>query len=103
MTIKQLPLEILLENMRRQKNRFVLDIMQELWERIELIGEFTLSDGKKCKVKQFSPPYEREGEARFGFDVQIKECGIDHIEFLVKSSGFGGMTMPVINNKEQKD
>lgn len=88
--ITQLPNEILLENKRRLKNRIVLEVMQHLWDNIDALGEFTLADCKKCKVKQFSEPHERDGQARFGFDVTIDTGGLHHIEFLVTDSGFGG-------------
>lgn len=87
--ISQLPSEILLENKRRHKDRLVLDVMRELWERIEQIGEFEV-DGKKCTVKKFSKPSIQDGQCSFGFDVRIEDYGIDHIEFDVTDSGFGG-------------
>lgn len=87
--VSHLPNEVLLENKRRLKDQLVLAVMQEVWERIESIEAFEI-DGKKCTVKKFSKPNDRDNRNSFGFDVLIEDSPIDHIEFLVTDSGFGG-------------
>jgi len=79
----------MLENKRRHKDRLVLSVMGELWARIEQVGEFEV-DGKKCTVKKFSKPNNTDDQCSFCFDVRIEDCSIDHIEFNVTDSGFGG-------------
>ena len=93
--IKNLPSDIIIAEKASQRNRILLEVMQQLWgmlpEKKMGVYDFALADGTRCWLKQFSAPNERDGELQYGFDVIFEDRKpLDHIEFLVKSSGFGG-------------
>lgn len=70
----------------------VPEIMHELWSRMPLGQEITLSNGRVCKIVKFIEPRLREGQGwEFGFDVRFEVGSPDHLEFMVKHTGGGGM------------
>jgi hypothetical protein len=75
-----------------QARRIVLEVMREVYARLPYGAPFKLSDGSTGKIAKFMEPGEAEdGEFRFGFDVQIEGGKLDHIEFLVTQTGWGGI------------
>jgi len=72
--------------------RIVLEVMREVYARLPYGAPFKLSDGSTGQIEKFSEPEEFEdGTFRFGFDVQIQGGKLDHIEFYVTQTGWGGI------------
>lgn len=81
------------------------EIVREVFHRMPFGQEFTLSNGRKGRIKKFVEPRQREegGRWEFGFDVVFDEGSPDHIEFFVKHTGGGGFTtQPVKRGTEMK-
>lgn len=92
--VKQMPTQVLWEERKSQADRLVMEIMENLYKVMVVPAkEFTLQDGTRAKVKEFYAPKEKDnGDKVFGFDVVFpdKKTGIDHIEFTVVKTGWGG-------------
>jgi hypothetical protein len=77
-----------------QARRIVLEVMREVYARLPYGTAFKLSDGSTGEIAKFSEPEECEdGIFRFGFDVQIQGGKLDHIEFFVTQTGWGGLVI----------
>jgi hypothetical protein len=68
----------------------VPEVTREIFARFPFGREFTLSNGRKGRIKTFFDPQEDEGRWKFGFDVVFDEGSPDHLEFLVIHTGVGG-------------
>lgn len=81
-----------------QADRILYEVMCKLYAAILNSDSpmFTLDDGTNCHVKGFLEPVERHNnkdepqtEPRYAFDIKLDKGPIDHLEFLVKCSGWG--------------
>lgn len=93
--VMQLPPEILLEEKRSRKDRILLEVMQKLSNLLPVDKPdnpiFSLESGHKCWVRRFGQPKEREDGLSYGFDIIVEDgLGVDHLEFFVHCTGFGG-------------
>lgn len=87
--IQHIPIDVLMNEKRSQKDRLLKEVMDKLYE-ITGGATFELESGAKCSVVKFSPPKQYDDGLQYGFDVRIDKGGIDHLEFFVKCTGFGG-------------
>jgi hypothetical protein len=67
------------------------EVITDVFARMPFGQEFTLSNGRKGRIKKFVEPRQRDGRWEFGFDVVFDEGSPDHLEFFVKHTGGGGM------------
>lgn len=94
--VESMPPDVILSEKRSRKDRILLEVMEKLWRELpagNYEGDpcFFLESGHKCWLKRFSKPQDRDGELRYGFDILIEDgAGVDHLEFLVTCTGFGG-------------
>lgn len=96
--VTSMPPGVFLEEKNSQKDRVISEVISKLWALNPTKDEckkkqpcFTLESGHKCWIKRFSEPRFDDGEPRYYFDVVIEDGhALDHIEFRVECSGFGG-------------
>lgn len=93
--IAQIPAEVLIKQMRSQRDRRVQEVMEALFAQIpdkpgNVTPDFTLADGTACRIVKFAAPRERDGEYIYGFDVKFDKGPLHHLEFAVRCSGFEG-------------
>lgn len=70
----------------------VPEIMHHLWALMPLGKEIHLSNGRVGKIVKYIEPRLREGHGwEFGFDVRFAIGSPDHLEFMVRHTGGGGM------------
>ncbi len=92
-TVVALPHDVLVSEGESQKDRLLREVMEELFSGIPdkrtTKPSFVLSDGTKCFVKKFfAPRPNEEGEIIYGFDVELEDSPLSHLEFAVKCSGW---------------
>lgn len=93
--VAQMPIDTLIRQGQSQRDRRLLEVMTALHGLLpdkegDHLPSFILADGTECRIVKFSAPYERDGRLRYGFDVRLDRGPIDHLEFCVKCSGWGG-------------
>ena len=74
-----------------------LEAATEIWAAMPWGHEFVLSNGAKAKLVEIngiagrSKPKMVDGKLQMLFDVQIENSNLDHIEFHLTRSGYGGL------------
>jgi hypothetical protein len=94
-TTVQVPLDLIIREKQSQRDRRLLEIMEALFARLpdkpgNTAADFTLADGTECRIVKFAVPRERDGKLWYGFDVKLDRGPLDHLEFSVECSGWGG-------------
>lgn len=94
--IESVPHELLIREGKSQADRILQEVMEALYAKLPKKKndepDFILKDGTKCWLKAFYEPEILEGRdaLQYGFDVVLEDGKpLDHIEFSVKSTGWG--------------
>jgi hypothetical protein len=98
-TVAHLPFQTFISEKQSQKDRVLLEVMEKLFSMMPERGtptdgqpDFTLKDGTQCWVRGFVSPgaVGDNPNPRYGFDVKLKGGKLDHLEFMVNCTGWGG-------------
>jgi len=91
--VVSLPHDTLTAEGESQKDRLLQEVMETLFliipDKKTTNPSFVLSDGTACFIKKFfAPRHNDDGEMIYGFDVEVDNSTISHLEFSVKCSGW---------------